>query len=51
MNRGNFERDRKSAKAAVRSITAEKNDWILANEQGSMSFEMESGLASLDLQP
>ena len=51
MNRGNFERDGKSAKVAARSIIAEKNDWILANEHGSVPFDMESGLASLDLQP
>jgi hypothetical protein len=51
MNRGNSEIDGKAAKVAVRRIQAEKDNWILTNEYGSVPFDMEGGLSSLDLQP
>ena len=51
MNRGNFEIDGKSAKAAARSSKADKDNWILSNEHGFVPFDMESALASLDRRP
>ena len=43
--------DGNSAKVAARNIKAEKDNWILTNEYGSVPFDMEGGLAWLDLQP